>query len=136
MLGLRRQHHEGCFACGSQNPAGLRLECHSVGDDRVEGTFEPQPWMRGYDGRMQGGLIATLLDSAMTQCLFARGVSAVTARLEIRFCAPVSLDQPLRVTARIVECRHSIYFLRAELWSADRRLARATAQFVPLTAGN
>lgn len=88
--------------------------------------------MVGYDGRMHGGLIATLLDSAMTQCLFAQGIVAVTATLDIRYRQKVELTGRYLVQARLESTGSRVYRLSAAVMQAERRMATAKAQFVQL----
>ncbi len=78
-----------CFACGAANPAGLGLR-FTYGEDGATAEFSPSVWHQGYDGITHGGIIATLLDEAMAQALLARGMAAVTARLEVRFKEPLA----------------------------------------------
>jgi acyl-coenzyme A thioesterase PaaI-like protein len=127
---LRRQRHAGCFACDNHAGRGLGLQCKARPDGSVAGDFAPHEWMRGFDERLQGGIVATLLDSAMTQCLFAWGIAAVTVSLEVRFRHPASLHGPFRVSAWLEEKRHNVYCLGAELRQDDRRIATGTARFV------
>ncbi len=136
---VRSLEHTGCFACGEiqvdgempDDPgAGLGLRCRALADGKVGGWFEPRGWMRGYRDCLQGGIVAALLDSAMTQCLFARNIPAVTGRLEIRFLAPTPIAGRLWVSAALVSVRHGLYELRATLEDQGRRLARASGQFV------
>ena len=91
--------HSECFACGSDNDRGLRLVCRPTGDGRVAGEFRARPWMQGYPGRLQGGIIAALLDSAMTQCVHAHGVDAVTGSLRLRFTRPALLEATFTLSA-------------------------------------
>jgi acyl-CoA thioesterase FadM len=79
-----------------------------------------------------------LLDSAMANCLFAHRITAVTARLIVRFLLPVSIDQPAAVRAWIREYEPPLYVLEAELEQNGRILTRASAKFIDrdLTAAN
>jgi acyl-coenzyme A thioesterase PaaI-like protein len=49
-----------CFACGIENPIGLKL--YTDGEDRCIAQFQPQPEHQGYPGQLHGRLISTLLD--------------------------------------------------------------------------
>ena len=64
--------HPNCFACSSQNGAGLQLKFHKDEDGTVFGKFLADPKFEGYSGIIHGGIIATLLDSAMTHCLLMK----------------------------------------------------------------
>lgn len=126
----REALHHGCIACGREYVGGIGLRCELQRDGSVAGVFEPQGWMTGYDGRLHGGIVAMLLDSAMTQCLFAHDHAAVTAVLHIRYRKPAPLTGRYRVEARLDEARHGHFRLSARLWRAAERIAEADAQFV------
>ncbi len=122
--------HAGCFACDAQEPGALGLVCTLQADGSVAGVLEPRTWMHGYPDRLHGGLVATLLDSAMTQCLFAHGICAVTATLYVRYRDAVTLDQPLHVKARLEKRDRRVYDLCAELSQQGRLCANAQAKFM------
>jgi acyl-coenzyme A thioesterase PaaI-like protein len=130
LAGLREHLHPDCFACGTGRNPSLQLRCHVQDDGSVSATFEPAIWMQGYADRMQGGLVTTLLDSAMTQCLFACGIEAVTATLEMRFREPAPLIGQYLVTAVLHSDRHGIYEVHSELRHAGRRIATGVGLFV------
>ncbi len=71
-----------------------------------------------------------LLDSAMANCLFARRIVAVTARLIVRFLLPVEIDRPATVKAWIREYEPPLYVMEAELEQEGRTLVRASAKFI------
>jgi len=60
---------------------------------------------QGYPGFLHGGISSLLMDSAMANCLFAHRISAMTARLIVRFLLPVAIDQPAVVKAWISRIR-------------------------------
>lgn len=123
--------HASCMVCGHLNSLGIKS--HACTEESVSAHFEPDCTCQGYMGIMHGGMISTLLDAAMTHCLFQQGVEAVTASLDIRFIEPVPCNDSLRIDARLISQRHHIYYLDAELSVAGRALARASARFIPRT---
>ena len=127
----RAARHKGCLACGGEHVGGMRLHCRVQPGGLIVGDFEPQAWMSGYDGRMHGGMVAMVLDSAMTQCLFAHDLVGVTAVLHTRFRKPAMLNYRYRVEARLTEYVGYGYRLTANLLHGDDRIADAEAQFVP-----
>jgi hypothetical protein len=66
----------------------------------------------------------------MTNCLFAHKVSAVTARLILRFILPVNIDRPAYVKAWMREYEPPPYVLEAELEQEGKVLVRASAKFI------
>lgn len=121
--------HPACFACAPAAEGGLGLAFATAPDGSVAATFGCPERFQGYPDRLHGGVVATLLDAAMTHCLFAGGRRGVTAKLEVRFRKPVSLDEPARVAARVVEERGAICRLAATLEQAQQTCAEAEALF-------
>ena len=70
-----------------------------------------------------------LLDAAMTNCLFARGIPAVTGRLNIRFRHPVKLGANAVIHAWVIEQYPPLYVLKAELAQEGKVCALADAKF-------
>ncbi len=100
--------NEWCFGCGRLNPCGLKLEFEEQDDTyitRFTGTAQHQ----GYDGIMHGGIVSTLLDEIMARYIYVKGVTAVTARLEIRYLKPTPIAVPLLVKGRIVHHKGRLY---------------------------
>lgn len=90
----------GCFGCGEQNPIGLRLKFHRVYGE-LQATFTPAKQHEGYAHMTHGGIVATLLDEAMSWAVIDRGHLAVTARMDLQFRRPVPIGEPLVVSARV-----------------------------------
>ncbi len=107
-----------CFACGKENPIGLKLE-FTEEEDSYRTTFTAKPEHQGYDGIMHGGLVSTLLDEVMARYINMKGFNAVTARLEVRFRQPTPLGQQLTVRAKIVSQRGKLYEIKSELSLPD-----------------
>lgn len=128
-----RRDHAGCMVCGDRerNPDTLGLVFVDTGDGGVTARFRPTPRHQGYEGLLHGGMIATLLDAAMTHCLFEQGISALTAELVVRFVAPVGIGREVTVTARLLEKKRKVYGLTATMTDGESTLARATAKFIP-----
>ena len=123
--------HARCVACGEHNPRSLRVAFVADGAGGVQGFFPARADFEGYDGMLHGGVIATLLDAAMTHCLFYRGVAAVTADLRVRYVRPIRSDALLEIAARPVSQHGHLYRLRGEILVDDRIAAWAEAKFLP-----
>lgn len=124
--------HRGCFACGSANEHGLGLRFETGSDGAATAIWQPTTAFRSYPDRLHGGVIATLLDSAMVHALFARGIAGVTAELTIRYLRHVSWTGPLRVTGHVVSERHGLFICRAEVHQAGLQAVRASAKFMAM----
>jgi uncharacterized protein (TIGR00369 family) len=122
--------HRNCFACGSNNGLGLRLMFHKQEDGSVSGDFFADPKFQSYSGIVHGGIVATLLDSAMTQCLLMENTAALTARLSIRYSLPIRTGSIVKVEARIVKKSHKIFFLEGGAFVEGKRVANAEARYM------
>ena len=93
-----------CFACGHDNPIGLKLRFALDGEDYVT-SFEVRPEYQGWAGIAHGGLVATALDEVMARLLWERDINAITARLEVRYRKPVPVGEMLEIRGRITRRR-------------------------------
>jgi len=90
-----------CFACGKNNPEGMRLR-FTYDEDRVIFVcrFHLGKRFTGPPGHAHGGIIATILDEAMGKVNKLRHVVAVTVEMTVNYLKPVPLNKPLRVESR------------------------------------
>lgn len=112
------RNDEWCFACGRDNPIGLKLDFQEENDTYIS-TFIPGPEHQGYGGIMHGGLVSTLLDEIMARYLYAKGLTAVTAKLEVRFRHPTPIGQELRICGWITGQRGKMYELAGNITLPD-----------------
>lgn len=110
-----------CFACGANNPVGLKLEFRFDGDDYVT-TFAVQPQHQGWAGIVHGGLLATALDETMARLLWEKDINAITGRLEVRYRKPVRIGDSLEIRGRIARRRAPIVETAAEALRPDGTL--------------
>ena len=95
-----------CFACGKQNPFGLKLEWLNDYDNKqVEATFELDDNYCSYPGTVHGGIIATILDETSGRAIlldnnFERLM--VTLKMEIVYKHNTPTHTPLRAIGRIL----------------------------------
>ena len=122
--------HPFCFVCSGSNPMGLALRYERQHDGGVAATFIGHSALEGYPGRLHGGVIASLLDGAMTHCLFAHGIRAVTGELKVRYLGPVAAGETATVRAWLEGVAHGLFQLRAEIAVAGTIKARASGKFV------
>lgn len=122
--------HSQCLLCGESNPLSLKLAFSLADDGSVTARFESQPGLQGYDGIQHGGVTASLLDAAMTHCLFHHGIKALTADLHIRYARAIACDASLNLWASIIASRPPLYRLRAEISQDGRLMAWGEAKFL------
>lgn len=112
-----------CFGCGKDNPIGLHLQMHWLGDHYVA-VFTPKKEHESYGDRMHGGLTCTLLDEVMGDYVFHTvGIPAYTAHMDIRYRQPVPIGQPLTVEAWLVKHRGRLYIMQGRVTNADGSVA-------------
>lgn len=127
-----RKSHRNCIMCGPKNPASFHLKFKRDSENTVYADFSGTSIHQGYTGIMHGGVTSALLDSAMTNCLFAKDIEAVTADLKIRFLKPIPFHAPLHITAELVLERYPLYRLKSEILVNGLVCARAEAKFMDL----
>jgi acyl-coenzyme A thioesterase PaaI-like protein len=125
-----KKDHTHCIACSMNNPVGLKLQFEVSDNGSVTANFRPGEIVQGYNGLVQGGVIATLLDAAMTNCLFAHGIVALTAELVIRYKSAVVIGVPLQIRAWRENNSKLLYCMAAELVQNSRVKATAKAKFL------
>jgi uncharacterized protein (TIGR00369 family) len=132
----RRWQRDRCFGCGAANPNGLQLKfvLSPSGRSYVCG-FALSAQFGGPPGHAHGGIIATILDEAMSKANKLKGTVALTRRLVVDYLRPVPLDQPLVAEGRISRVRGRAIYNSAELRNADGVvLARSRGKFLSIDA--
>lgn len=123
-----------CFACGPDNPSGLKLQFHQEGEVYVT-TFIADQAFQGYQNIVHGGIVATLLDEVMARYVWEKYGPSATAKLEVRFRRPAPCGVPIEARGWITAVRRGG---RAIETAAEARLedglilAEATALVVCL----
>jgi uncharacterized protein (TIGR00369 family) len=120
-----------CFGCGQTNSTGLRLKFFVdeartiVCQTRLARRFEGPP------GYAHGGVIATLLDEAMSKANRQFGVLAMTRQMQVEYLKPVPLAKPLLLTGRHIEATGRVHRCEAQIANEDGLvLASAKAVFI------
>jgi len=109
-----------CFACGKNNPNGLRLSFEVDKEKQtVRTTFVASPTYQGWDGIVHGGILSTLLDEAMANLVYELGYQAVTASMEIKFKKPAPILEPLLVYGEVTEVSRRLIRAKAHLAKKD-----------------
>jgi acyl-coenzyme A thioesterase PaaI-like protein len=94
-----------CFACGTDNPLGLRLRLRAD-DAAVGGTWTPRPGFTAFDGTLAPVALTTLLDEvAFWLGALATGESGMTTTLHVTLHRPVAAGTRLLVAGSRAEVR-------------------------------
>jgi uncharacterized protein (TIGR00369 family) len=91
-----------CFGCGEANEHGLRLEFLLADDGSVVSLPVVPTTFDGHPGYLHGGIIATLLDEAMSKAVRAQGSTSMTRKMEVDYLLPVPSGTPIRIEGRVV----------------------------------
>lgn len=91
-----------CFACGPDNPIGLKLKFTWDGTT-ARAEFTPTELHQGWNNIVHGGIVFTLLDEAMSYVTYFQGLNSVTAKSEVRFKQAAPLHQPLLISATTIK---------------------------------
>src|SRR5215470_17592866 len=123
-----------CFACGKNNPEGMRLRfTYDEDRDCFVCRFRLGKRYTGPPGHAHGGIIATILDEAMGKVNKLRHVIAVTSEITVNYLKPVPLNKPLRVESRELRVRGRRHINMAEILNGrDEVLARSQGTFIAI----
>ncbi len=120
-----------CFGCGQTNRTGLRLRFFVDEERTIVCRVRLAQRFEGPPGHAHGGIIATLLDEAMSKANRQLGILAMTRHMEVEYLKPVPLDTQLLLTGRHVSSSERKHRCEAQLANQDGTvLARAKALFV------
>jgi uncharacterized protein (TIGR00369 family) len=108
-----------CFGCGQLNPVGLHLGFFLDGEGGVVSFATVPDTYEGPPGYVHGGIIATLLDEAMSKSVRATGVVAMTRRLETDYLRPVPSGAKLRLEGRVTQNEGRKHWVEAAIRSED-----------------
>lgn len=121
--------HEHCVACGSAS-YGVGLRFMALDDGSVQAVFPGGRAYQGYSRFLHGGIIATFLDAAMTNCLFAQDRIAVTAELQVQYLRPVVAESESVIRAWTERKWGPLFLMRSELLQGGQVHVTATAKFM------
>jgi len=124
-----RRFHETCFACAPKHEKGLHLRYESSGIQttcraEIAGAYQ------SYDGIVHGGILATVLDATMIQCVHNMfRADPLTSRLDIRWRHEVSTESPIIVSACATSRRGDYVWAHATALQDDRICVTAHGVF-------
>jgi uncharacterized protein (TIGR00369 family) len=126
-----------CFGCGQANATGLRLEFLLAEDGTVVCLPTIPDSFEGPAGYLHGGIIATLLDEAMSKSVRARGLTAMTRQMEVDYLRPVHSGTPIRLESRLVRSEGRKHWSEARILNPRGHiLAEARGLFVEVRSGH
>jgi uncharacterized protein (TIGR00369 family) len=108
-----------CFGCGENNSKGLHLEFQLETDKSVSSLATVSDMYEGPPGYVHGGIIATLLDEAMSKAVRAQGFIAMTRHMEVDYLRPVPSASPVRLEGRVVRSEGRKHWVEAKIVGSD-----------------
>ena len=112
---------DSCFACGSKNPIGLKLNFNTKNEKTIASLNLGKNY-EGYKGIVHGGILSTIIDSVMLKCLFSDGFNALTARMDIRFKKPVFIDSEYTASSVVLSTNNEFVYLKATIKDKDEKI--------------
>src|SRR3990170_4274596 len=91
---LQAVPQDTCVVCGRNSPHGLHLQFHRDPDGAVAAEWCPTPGWEGFEGIVHGGIVATVLDEAMSKAVASLHCAALTGELRVRFHHRVTPGEP------------------------------------------
>jgi uncharacterized protein (TIGR00369 family) len=104
-----------CFGCGPANTSGMHLEFFLAPDGSVVSLPVIPNAFDGHPGYLHGGVIATLLDEAMSKAVRAQGRPSVTRKMEVDYLRPVPSGVHLRIEGRVIRNEHRKHWVEARI---------------------
>jgi uncharacterized protein (TIGR00369 family) len=125
-----------CFGCGEANPIGLRLKFLLAKDGSVLCQANFTDVFEGPTGYLHGGIIATILDEAMSKSVRARNITAMTRYMEVNYLRPVPSGAPLRLEGRVLRNEGRKHWTEARIFNtAGDLLAHSKGLFIEIKQG-
>jgi uncharacterized protein (TIGR00369 family) len=128
--------YKQCFVCGKENAAGLDVQFFRQGD-AIVCEWLPAEKHLGYRDRTHGGVVATILDEAMSWAP-TRGFRRMcySIELSVKYRQPIPSGEPCRVVAEVVEMKSRAARTAGRILNARGVVcAESTGLYFPLAPG-
>ena len=114
-----------CFGCGQANPTGLHLEFQLAEDGGVVCLANIADTFEGPPGYLHGGIIATLLDEAMSKAVRSHGLVAMTRHMEVDYQTPVKSAAPIRLEGLLARSEGRKHWVEAKILDESGKVLAA-----------
>lgn len=143
-LALMRQRAEGSImgglgfedraVGGSANPTSVELAARYEGDEVVAFVVLKHAF-EGAPGRAHGGIVAAAFDDVTGFVIAQLQEPAFTGELTVRYLAPVPVDEPLELRARLDGRERRKLFISGEARAAGEVIATCRAIYITVDPG-
>ena len=119
-----------CFACGQDNPIGLKLKPVYDGE-KVRAEFTPGEFHQGWKNATHGGILYTLLDEVTAYAILCCGIDfGVTAKSAVRFKQVAPINEPIQISAWVTKLTKRLVETKGVLALKDNTvIAEASSLF-------
>ena len=123
MKKLRQPTSLQCFACGRNNPFGLKLEWYNdYHKNQVEADFTLDDNYCSYPGTVHGGILATILDETSGRAVLLKNDFnrlMVTLKMEVVYKHNTPTHTPLKAVGRVIKDGGSRALVEGEIVLPD-----------------
>lgn len=102
-----------CFACGADNPIGLKIH-FAMDGDVCRAEFTPRPEHVGWEDTVHGGILYSALDDVTANVIYLTGRKAHTARCEIRYRQAARVGDTLVLAGWVTRQKGRLVVLKGE----------------------
>jgi acyl-coenzyme A thioesterase PaaI-like protein len=114
---------------GTSNPTSVDMQVRYVGDEVVADVIL-RPAFEGAPGRAHGGIVAAAFDDVTGFVIGKLQEPAFTGELTVRYVAPVPVDEPLELRARLDGRERRKLFISAEARAGETVVATCRATYI------
>ena len=122
MSSLPLEDNQMCYACGSKNPYGFKLDFKHPRKGILQTEVVFSEHHQGFKGIVHGGMMAVLLDEVMLNLAWVEGIPAVTAEMVIRLVKPAKTGQKIYFEGHLDEDKGRILKTSAVAKDAQGRI--------------
>lgn len=102
-----------CFACGKENPIGLKIN-FSYDGEFCTGEFTGNENHVGWENTVHGGIIYSALDDVTANVLWQSDRRAHTAKCEIRYRQPLMVGETVVLKGWVEREKGRLVMLKGE----------------------
>jgi uncharacterized protein (TIGR00369 family) len=125
--------HSRCVVCGRDNAHGLRIQFGSDTAGAAAADWTPTARWEGFRGIIHGGIVATVLDEAMSKAVAAARSEALTAELRVRYRRYIATGETLHIRGWVVKRTKRLITAESSLTATDgSERAHAWGSFLTL----
>jgi acyl-coenzyme A thioesterase PaaI-like protein len=119
---------------GGSNPTAIDLEVRDDGDEVIADVVLRRAF-EGAPGRAHGGIVAAAFDDVTGFVIAQLQEPAFTGELTVRYLAPVPVDQPLEMRARLDGRERRKLFISGEARTDGTLVATCRAIYITVDPG-